>query len=165
MSARFEIPELAREVVQLLRERNESVATAESLTGGLLSGAITDVAGASDIFVGGVVAYQERAKSQLLAVDPALIARYGVVSNEVAKAMAAGARERFASTWALSTTGVAGPGPSGGVAAGTVWIAIAGPHSHLAIYSEELALTGDRQAVRVATIARAFEAFTRILRG
>ena len=151
--------------LEILRERKQTLATAESITGGLLGGAITEIPGSSDVFIGGVVAYNEQTKSQLLGVDATLFAAHGVVSREVALAMAKGARERLGSTWALSTTGVAGPGPSNGVPPGLVWIAIAGPYAESAIFAEELHLVGDRQEVRAATIARAFDAFTRILRG
>lgn len=151
--------------LEILRERKQTLATAESITGGLLGGAITEIPGSSDVFIGGIVAYNEQTKSQLLGVDATLFAAHGVVSREVALAMAKGARERLGSTWALSTTGVAGPGPSNGVPAGLVWIAITGPYAESAIFAEELHLLGDRQEVRAATIARAFDAFTRILRG
>lgn len=152
----------ASEIIKLLRTSNHTLAVAESITGGMLGGAITSVAGSSDVFIGGIVAYNVRIKSELLAVAPELIAAHGVVSREVAIAMAAGVQRRLGSDWAIATTGVAGPGPSGGVAAGTVWIAIAGPEGATA---EPLVLPGDREAVRMAAIDRALGAFTRILRG
>ena len=159
--------ELATEVTEilaLLRARGESLSVAESLTGGLLGGALTQVAGSSDVFLGGVVAYNARIKSELLDIPAELIADCGVVSGEVAVAMASAVARMMGSDWAIATTGVAGPGASEGVPAGTVWIAIAGPAPGLPL-SQLLTLHGGRQEIRIATIARALEAFTRILRG
>jgi nicotinamide-nucleotide amidase len=150
-------------ILTALRKSKESLAVAESLTGGLLGGAITAVAGASDVFLGGVIAYQPQSKSQALGITPDLITTYGVVSREVALAMAHGVQEKFGSDWAISTTGVAGPGPSGGVPAGRVWIAIVGPRLESAPLAQELDLSGGRTEIRQATIARALGVFTRIL--
>ena len=156
----------AGEILTTLRSANQTLATAESITGGLLSGALTDVPGSSDVFLGGVIAYSPVIKSKLLGVDSALIRAHGVVSKEVSLAMAAGACSRLGSDWAIATTGVAGPGESDGVAAGTVWIAIVGQSGgRITEFTERLSLAGNRQEVRVSTIARAFDAFTRILRG
>jgi PncC family amidohydrolase len=153
----------AEEILELLRSSQSTLATAESITGGLISGALTDIPGSSDVFLGGVVAYSAAAKCSLLGVDPELIKENGVVSAQVASAMAQGALQTFGSSWAIATTGVAGPGASEGNPPGTVWIAICRkggtPESHL------FALEGDRQEVRDQTIARAFTLFTRILRG
>lgn len=153
----------ASEILANLRSAHQTLATAESLTGGLLSGALTDIPGSSDVFLGGIIAYSPAMKSALLHVDPNLIDAHGVVSAEVAIAMASGAIGVLGSDWAISTTGVAGPGPSDGVAAGTVWIALVGPG--VAPKAETFHLEGNRQEVRVRTIARAFDSFTRILRG
>ena len=156
------------EILEILKKSNQTLAVAESLTGGLLAGALTSVAGSSDVFVGGVVAYHARIKSQLLGVPEELITQCGVVSREVALEMAIGAQGRLGSDWAIATTGVAGPGASNGINPGQVWIAIAGPaRSSLPPEgsAQLLNLPGNRQEVRLATIARALEAFTRILRG
>ena len=111
-----------------LKQRGETLAVAESCTAGLLGGRITEVAGSSAWFLGGLQVYQTDMKIRLLGLDPALLARHGVVSEEVATAMAQAARERTGSTWALSVTGEAGPEPSpGGPAPGTIWIGVAGP--------------------------------------
>ena len=156
----------AGEILSTLRSANQTLATAESITGGLLSGALTDVPGSSDVFLGGVIAYSPAIQSTLLGVDGALIRAHGVVSKEVSLAMAVGACSRLGSDWAIATTGVAGPGESDGVAAGTVWIAIVGQSGgRITEFTERLSLAGNRQEVRVSTIARAFDAFTRILRG
>lgn len=111
-----------------LKKRNVTVSTAESCTGGYIAHLITSVAGSSDYFLGSVVSYAIRAKEELLGVDPEVIEKKGVVSQEVAEQMAAGARKKFHSDFAIATTGVAGPaGGSEETPVGTVWIAIAGP--------------------------------------
>lgn len=158
----------ATQILEQLRQSRQTLAVAESVTGGLLAGAITDIAGSSDVFIGGVVAYHSRIKSELLDVDPQVLTSHGVVSREVAMAMAQGVQRLMGSDWAIATTGVAGPGPSQGVAAGQVWIAISGPGQKVGArtaYAELLELSGNRQEVRLATIARALREFSRILRG
>ena len=158
-----EVEEITAEILTKLRLRHQTLSVAESLTGGLLGGAITSIPGASDVFLGGVVAYTAQMKSELLGINLETIAQHGVVSREVAMEMAVGVGHLFRSDWSISTTGVAGPGPSAGIAAGTVWIAIAAPAKADSPYVESLSLVGSRQEVRLATIARALEAFTRIL--
>ncbi len=116
-------PPPAAELIALLTARQQSIAVAESLTGGLLAGALTDVPGASAVFRGGVVAYATELKAILLGVDRALLAAQGAVSAEVAAAMAAGVRDRLGATVGAATTGVAGPDPAEGKPAGTVYIA------------------------------------------
>ena len=153
------IDPIAASVVAELRRRGERVAVAESLTGGGLGAAITSVAGSSDVFSGGIIAYGLAVKEGLLKVPRTLIEECGVVSEEVAVAMASGLFELFGTTWAISTTGVAGPGPSDGVAAGTVWIAIRGPINQ----STELAIQGEREVVRNASVSSALTTFARIL--
>lgn len=146
-------------IIGELRRRGESLAVAESLTGGGLGEAITSVPGSSDVFVGGVIAYRLSTKEALLKVPKSLIEEFGVVSEEVAVAMAEGVRELLGSTWAIATTGVAGPGPSEGVAAGTVWIAVRGPINQ----STQLEIQGEREEVRNASVSSAVSAFARIL--
>ncbi len=115
-------------VVDLLRTRKLSLATAESCTGGFLAHRITNVPGASEIFGAGYVTYANEIKSATLGIDPALIAAHGAVSEPVAAAMAAGARRISGSDFALSTTGIAGPGGgSEEKPVGTVFIGLAGP--------------------------------------
>jgi nicotinamide-nucleotide amidase len=112
----------------LLRERRQTVSTAESCTGGLLGSRITDVSGSSAYYMGGGVCYTAVAKTALAGVDPSLIAAHGEVSEEVAVALARGIRERFATTWGVGITGIAGP--TGGTPekpVGTVHIAVSGP--------------------------------------
>lgn len=117
---------LEKVIVKLLIKRNETVATAESCTGGLIADRITNVPGASEVFLAGYVTYANRAKIDVLNVDRKMIDKHGAVSEEVARAMAEGARERTRSTFALSTTGVAGPtGGSPEKPAGTVYVGLA----------------------------------------
>ena len=120
---------------------------AESLTGGLVTAALTSVPGASEVVRGGVVAYAIRVKSQVLGVDPDLLARAGPVHPAVAEQMAAGARELLGTTYAVATTGEAGPESASGQPVGTVLVAVAGPDGirHAALVAE-----GDRWAVREA---------------
>ena len=101
--------DLAARVLALLQERGETVATAESLTGGRLAAALTGVPGASKSYVGGVVAYATSVKQDLLGVPAALVERYGVISAECALAMARGAAGVTGAAWGIGTTGVAGP--------------------------------------------------------
>jgi nicotinamide-nucleotide amidase len=103
-----------------------TVALAESCTGGLVAGAITEIAGSSGYFVGGVVSYSNDAKRDLLGIDPAILTAHGAVSAQVARAMAVGARERFGATLAASVTGIAGPdGGSAAKPVGLTYIAVA----------------------------------------
>lgn len=113
-------------VVSLLKQSESTLATAESCTGGLIANRLTDVPGASEVFLEGFVTYSNNSKCELLGVDPDLIATHGAVSGEVVKAMAEGALRRSGAVYALATTGVAGPG--GGTEnkpVGTIWLALA----------------------------------------
>jgi nicotinamide-nucleotide amidase len=148
------------DILEILRTRKESISVAESLTGGGLAQALSSLPGSSEIFRGSVTAYQAEIKSEVLRVPAQLISEMGVVSEEVAISMATGIRDLMNSTWAISTTGVAGPGPADGVPAGTVWVAIEGPISQ----TLQLELSGTREIVRNATIAGAIAAFARILK-
>ena len=151
---------MVKEIIRTLGESNESLATAASITAGGLSSAITSVEGSSQIFLGAIVAYQNHIKTDILGIDESVIATHTVYSQEVAIAMAEAVREKFGATWAIATTGVAGPGPTDGVPSGTVWVAIDGPVTQ----SLELSLSGGRESVRNATVATAIGSFTRILR-
>ncbi len=134
-------------VGQRLRERGETLSVAESCTGGMLAERITSVAGSSDYFLGGFLVYTDRMKTELLGVSEALLKEHTAVSEEAAREMARGARERTGSTWALSITGVAGPGGGTDAApAGTVIIGVAGPEG---IATRREMRPGDRARVRV----------------
>ncbi|HKE67630.1 MAG TPA: CinA family protein [Nocardioidaceae bacterium] len=136
---------LPEAVVAAARDRSATIATAESLTGGLVCAALVDVPGASDVVRGGVVAYAADVKVSALGVPADLVDRVGTVHQDVARAMAAGARERLRATHAVATTGVAGPDPSEGRPVGTVHIAVAGPSG---VVDRAYAFDGDRPAVR-----------------
>ena len=152
--------ELATTVVNQLKKSGKTLAVAESLTGGGLGAAITEVAGSSKVFLGGITTYSDLSKSKLLEVSKKMITKHTAVSEEVAKEMAANARNLFKSDYAISTTGVAGPGKAYGKTAGTVWMAIASKKEVIAI---ELSISGDRATVRNATIESALATFSRIL--
>ena len=141
--------EISSEAVEALRRVGATVATAESLTGGLVAASLVSVPGASEVVRGGVVAYAPEVKTGLLGVDPELVAARGTVDADVARQMAQRAREACEATYGVSTTGVAGPDASEGKPPGTVHIAVAGPSrtAHL-----ELRLSGDRDEIRSATV-------------
>ncbi len=145
----------------MLRERGETLSVAESCTGGMIAARLTSVAGSSDYFSGGLITYQTPMKTALADVDAALVESRGVVSEEVARAMAEGARARTGSSWALSVTGVAGP--SGGTEAtpvGTVIFGIAGPAGVEAL---RVRLPGDREFVRVFAVQAGLDFLRRSL--
>jgi len=124
-------------VLTLLKGQNATLATAESCTGGLLANRLTNIAGASAVFLEGFVTYSNASKTDLLGVPAALIAAHGAVSEEVARAMAEGARSRSRATYALATTGIAGPdGGSDEKPVGTVWIALAGEGMTTEVWKE-----------------------------
>ncbi len=129
-----------------LRERGETVATAESLTAGMVAAALTEVAGSSLTYRGGVVVYATELKATLAGVPADLLAERGPVDPQVAAAMAAGVLERVGADWGLALTGVAGPDPQDHKPVGLVYIAIAGPESVAEIH--QLQLSGDRAAIR-----------------
>ncbi|MBW9205447.1 CinA family protein [Mumia sp. zg.B17] len=145
MTSSVDVPAL----VDALRQTGATVAAAESLTGGAVCARLVDVPGASDVVRGGVVAYATELKATLLGVDELLLATRGPVDSAVAEAMAAGVRERLDAVYGLATTGVAGPGPSDGQPAGTVYVAVAGPQGSR---WERLAVEGDRAVVRSTTV-------------
>lgn len=144
----------------MLTLRGETISTAESITGGLIGGAITGAPGSSEVFLGGVISYSNQMKKDELGITAADIKKVGVVSEAIAVAMALAIQKRTKSTWAISSTGVAGPGPIDGIPAGTVWIAIAGPKIAQGI---ELSIAGKREIVRLGAVESALGAFERIL--
>jgi nicotinamide-nucleotide amidase len=149
---------LAELIVALLTERGQTVAVAESLTGGLLAASLVAVPGASVVFRGGVVAYATDVKSTLLDVPASLLERHGALHAEVAGAMAEGVRMRLAATFGVATTGVAGPDPADGQPVGTVHIAASGQAS---VAHRKLSLAGSRRSIRDQTVV----ASLRLLRG
>ena len=149
----------AKSIIEILKSRGETVSVAESLTGGGLGHALTQVPGASSVFIGGVVAYTSDVKVNVLGVRQFTIDQHTVVSEEVAIEMAQGAREKLGSTWAIATTGIAGPGDYMGIREGTVWIAICGPICQ----TLHLTLDSGRDGVRQGAISSAMGTFARIL--
>ena len=160
MALANEILGLISDIHDSLRARGETLSTAESLTAGGLSNALTIVPGASDVFLGSITAYRPDIKVSHLGVDESVIAERTVVSEEVAIEMGRGANKSFGSTWAIATTGVAGPGPADGSDAGRVFVAFVGP----VVQVIELSLSGEREVVRNATVASAIASFARVLR-
>ncbi len=147
----------------LLRERHQKLATAESCTAGLLAAKITDIPGSSDYFERGVVAYSNQSKMELLGVPSALLEQFGAVSQEVAEAMASGVREKALVDYGVAITGIAGPG--GGTAekpVGTVFIATS---SEAGIRSRKLQLGPDREMNRKRSVFAALELLRRTILG
>lgn len=145
---------VAETCLDALRDRGETLSTAESLTAGLIAATLADVAGASDVLRGGLAAYATETKISVLGVDPLVIERAGVVSAACAEAMAERARLFFASDWAVSATGVAGPTEQDGRPAGTVFVAAAGPDL---VRSRGLTLSGGRNDIRLASVEAALK--------
>jgi nicotinamide-nucleotide amidase len=152
---------LAREAIGLLVARGETVAVAESLTGGMLAAALTAIPGASAVFRGAVVAYATDLKASLLDVPPGLLERHGAVYPAVAEAMAEGARGRMGAGIGAATTGVAGPDPADGQPVGTVHIAVS---SGRGATVRSLALCGDRHEIRAETVERSLALLIGVLR-
>jgi nicotinamide-nucleotide amidase len=147
---------LAEAVLTRCREKKLMVATAESCTGGLIAGALTDIAGSSDVVERGFVTYSNRAKTEMIGVPAPLIVEHGAVSAEVARAMAAGALTHAPVELAVAVTGIAGPG--GGSAdkpVGLVHLATARRGGK--VHSERHVFPGDRGGIRRATVERALE--------
>jgi nicotinamide-nucleotide amidase len=145
---------VAAGLVAELIARGQTLAVAESLTGGLLAASIVDIPGCSAVFRGGLVVYATDLKAALAGVPVHLLAERGPVDPEVALALARGARDRCSADWGLGTTGVAGPDAQHGKPPGTAFVAVAGPHRG---HVRALALAGDRPAIRAATVAAALD--------
>jgi nicotinamide-nucleotide amidase len=155
-------PALAKQVIDILTEQNQTIVTAESCTGGMIASALTDVPGASAAVYGGYVTYANTAKSRMIQVQPRLISDYGAVSNQVARAMADGARNTARVDYAVAVTGIAGPdGGSEKKPVGLVYIAVS---SELATVVIEHRF-GDlgRDAIRKATVDAALELVLQVL--
>jgi PncC family amidohydrolase len=153
--------DLAAKVIDLLRERRQTISCAESITGGALTAALVSVSGASDVLLGSIVAYSKEIKISQLGLSAELIDDKGLVSKEVAIAMANGARQRLGSSWAISSTGSAGPTALDGSSPGEIWIAILGPDRQESV---KLSLNGARQEVISGAVESALTLLERILR-
>jgi nicotinamide-nucleotide amidase len=143
-----------RELVEALIRRGETVATAESLTAGLVCATLADVPGASAAVRGGLIVYATELKADLAGVDRAVLVEHGAVHPEVAAQLAEGARSRCGADWGLGLTGVAGPDPQDGVMPGTVHIGLAGEVVH---EIRTLRFAGDRAAVRQSAVRAALD--------
>lgn len=139
----------AAELVALLRASGRTAACAESLTGGALTAAVVEIPGASATLRGGIVAYATALKHDLLGVDAALLGEFGPIHGDVAAAMAMGVREKCGADIGIATTGVAGPDAQDGHPPGEVYIAVA---HRVGVEIRGLSLTGDRAAIRAATV-------------
>lgn len=155
-------PARVAEVIGLLRERGATVATAESLTAGLVCAALTCVPGSSLVVRGGLVVYATDLKTTLAGVAEDLLAHHGAVHPAVAEQLAAGARDACGATYGLGLTGVAGPDPQDGVSPGRVYLALAGPAGSTARVVDA---DGDRPAVRAAAVVAAVDLLCAELRG
>ncbi|MGD8200089.1 CinA family protein [Ornithinimicrobium sp. W1679] len=151
----------ASRVLDLLGARGQTVAAAESLTGGLVCAALTEVPGSSAVVRGGVVSYAVGVKHDVLGVPEDLLAAHGAVSAPCALAMAAGVRDLLGADWGLATTGVAGPDPSEGHPVGTVHLAVVGEHGQL---HRALHLQGSRRQVRDGTVTQVLELLEHVVR-
>ncbi|MFI1016568.1 CinA family protein [Streptomyces sp. NPDC020965] len=145
----------APRIIGMLAERGQTVAAAESLTGGLVAAELTEVPGASVAFRGSVTAYATELKRDVLGVDGTLLAARGAVDPEVAQQMAAGVRRVLGAGWGIATTGVAGPGAQDGQPAGTVFVAVAGPDGVRKVAS--LRLNGSRAEIRKESVRSVLE--------
>jgi nicotinamide-nucleotide amidase len=139
----------AAAVVHRLVDRGETLAAAESLTGGLVAATIVEIPGVSTVFRGGLVVYATDLKHALAGVPEALLAERGPVDADVAVALATGVRERLGADWGLATTGVAGPEPQDGKQVGLVYVAVAGPSGPSV---RELKLDGNRAVIRTESV-------------
>lgn len=150
-------------LVKLLARRKETIAVAESCTGGLLAHRLTNVPGSSEVFLADYVVYANQAKTDMLDLDPKLIKQHGAVSERVARAMVEGARAKARSTYALSTTGIAGPsGGSPEKPVGTVYIGLAGPDETVV---KSLFFPSDRETFKQLTAQAVFDLLRRKLIG
>jgi nicotinamide-nucleotide amidase len=157
--AGVDIDGLADVVLDGLQHRRQTLATAESCTGGLVSARITDVPGASEVFLGGAVTYTNDAKEDLVGVPHELLVEHGAVSEEVARAMASGVRDRFSADWGIGITGIAGP--TGGTAekpVGLVHWAVAGPGG---VEARHRVFLGDRAIIREWSVNAALDLLRR----
>jgi nicotinamide-nucleotide amidase len=143
---------------QRLVAAGATLAVAESLTGGLLSAALTETAGASAVMRGGLVVYATELKQTLAGVSGELLAERGAVDADVALGLARGVRTRLGATFGLGVTGVAGPDEQDGVAVGTVFVALAGPDGEVVARRD---LNGDRGEIRRSAVDAALELLDR----
>ena len=148
------VNDLAFELIQKLGQRHLTISVAESLTGGLVAASLTQIPGASAVFKGGIIAYRDETKEQVLKVDAALITKFTSISEPVAQSMATNIREIMNTDIGIATTGVAGPDKSEGFAPGIVFVAISiGDHN----ICQKLELVGDRTQIRDQSVNAIFK--------
>ena len=156
------VTEDARALVADLTVRRQSVATAESLTAGLVAATLAGVPGASVVLRGGLITYTVESKIDLAGVAPELLADVGPVAEPTARALAVGAQQRCGATWGVGVTGVAGPEPHGGHPVGTVFVGIAGP---VDTEVEALMLHGTRWDIRFAAVRATLSRLRELVEG
>ena len=152
---------IAKSVIKSLTKKGVTLSVAESVTAGGLAHELTKIPGASKVFLGGLIAYNDEIKIFELKISKAELKNHTAVSEEIAIAMAQGVRVKFKTDYAISTTGVAGPGQAYGQKAGTAWVGVASKKESFAV---ALALSGDRESIRHAIITSALAALERILK-
>lgn len=158
MDREARVAQLAADVVDAARDAGLTISCAESLTGGLLGATIVGAAGASDVFRGGAITYATQTKADVLGVSHRRLDAVGPVDEVVAEQMAEGCARIFSSDVGISTTGVAGPGPSDGHDAGTVWIGVSHAGESRGVLH---AFDGDRLSVRYTTVEAALSLLLR----
>ena len=154
-------PVLAKSIVKKLTKKGLSLSVAESVTAGGLASELTKIAGSSKVFKGGVIAYSDEVKISELKISKADLNKHTAVSEEIAIAMAQAVRLKLKTDYAISTTGIAGPGKAYGQKVGTAWVGVSSKKESFAV---ALALSGDRESIRHAIIASALAALERILK-
>ena len=148
-------------LMTLCKQHQLTIATGESCTGGILGGILTYLPGSSSVYLGGVNAYSNQTKRQLLGIPTLTIEKHGAVSKQVAEAMARGARDLFSSTYGIAVTGIAGPdGGTPTKPVGTIWLAWAGDTF---VESKVLNLRGDRHENRSETCLVAIESLSQLI--
>jgi nicotinamide-nucleotide amidase len=155
-------PSVGKQIIDILTERKQTLVTAESCTGGMIAAALTDIPGASAAFYGGYITYANSAKSRMIQVQPRLIGDYGAVSNQVARAMADGARNTAKADIAVAVTGIAGPdGGSEKKPVGLVFVAVSSDLATVVIEHR----FGDlgRDGIRRATVDAALDLVLQVL--
>ena len=161
MDLSIDATDLAERLGMALENRAWTVTAAESCTGGLFAGALTAIPGSSAWFLGSVVTYANRAKTSLAGVPPGVLEGHGAVSKNTVEAMARGAAARLEANMAVAISGIAGPdGGVPGKPVGTVWIAVAGPHT---IQTRMHRFDGDRHTVRMQAVIAALRATLKAL--
>lgn len=170
-----DLRELISELIEGLLARDETIATAESLTGGLIGATLTSVPGVSAIYRGGVISYATDLKGTLAGVSERTLAEHGAVSQLTAVEMALGIAQRCDATWGLAVTGVAGPDPQEGHPAGTVFTAVArkppaaggwdDQQGDSVVCVRDLSLAGDRAAIREQTVRAALRQLQQVCLG